>query len=176
MRNKRQGVTLRNKYETCGKITKIFINRRNGEKLFTVIDTVNLPDVLNLGSLCAIKGHSNSYYVVYRNSDKQTSYLHRFLTNANHGSIVDHINHDTLNNCVSNLRIVNNSENLLNRKGAQINSKTGIRGVHWNNTCKRWRARLKINGQIIFSRDFSDIEEAQNAIREIRGKYVNISL
>lgn len=44
---------------------------------------------------------------------------------------VDHINHDTLDNRRVNLRILSGSNNSANRKGANKNSKTGVRNVNW---------------------------------------------
>ncbi len=55
--------------------------------------------------------------------------LHRFILNARPHEIIDHINHDGLDNRSANLRIVTNSENMQNRNGANRNSKTGVRGV-----------------------------------------------
>lgn len=42
-------------------------------------------------------------------------YLHRFLMNSPEGLIVDHINHQTLDNRRENLRVVTHSENMKNR-------------------------------------------------------------
>jgi hypothetical protein len=39
-------------------------------------------------------------------------YLHRFLTNAPDGMSVDHIDGDPLNNCRSNLRVVDHAQNM----------------------------------------------------------------
>ena len=39
-------------------------------------------------------------------------YLHRFLTGATKGMVVDHIDGDTLNNSRSNLRVVTQTENM----------------------------------------------------------------
>lgn len=42
-------------------------------------------------------------------------YLHRFLMDSPEGLIVDHINHQTLDNRRENLRVVTHSENMKNR-------------------------------------------------------------
>src|SRR6185369_7423148 len=65
--------------------------------------------------------YTNSYYAyrqIRRNGKPTSQYMHRFLMKLDHGDKrqVDHINHDTLNNRRSNLRIVTQSENALNRK------------------------------------------------------------
>lgn len=56
--------------------------------------------------------------------------LHRYLMNAKENDFVDHIDHNTLNNCKSNLRITINKKNIRHRKGANSNSQTGVRNVH----------------------------------------------
>ena len=67
-------------------------------------------------------------YYYARNAS--AGYLHRFLTHAPKGKVVDHLNGDTLDNRQANLRIVTQHENALNRRLANSNSATGIRGVH----------------------------------------------
>lgn len=56
--------------------------------------------------------------------------LHRFIMKPGHGSQVDHINGDRLDNRRSNLRVVFGSENSHNTL-ARANSKTGIKNVYY---------------------------------------------
>lgn len=54
--------------------------------------------------------------------------LHRWLSGAPRGKVVDHIDGDTFNNRRNNLRVCTQGENTVNR-AVKINSKTGVKGV-----------------------------------------------
>lgn len=55
--------------------------------------------------------------------------MHRQLTGVARGQVVDHRDHDGLNNQRDNLRVCSTAQNGMSRKGANSNSKTGILGV-----------------------------------------------
>ena len=55
--------------------------------------------------------------------------LHCVIMDAQPGELVDHINHDTLDNRRENLRKTTKAVNCQNRSGAQKNSKSGIKGI-----------------------------------------------
>ena len=93
---------------------------------------VTIVDAADVNLICCIpwnarqmQGPSSSWYVL----QNFNCYLHRYLMDAQSGTYVDHINHDTLDNRKSNLRIVTNQVNNANRAGAYNTSRTGIRGV-----------------------------------------------
>lgn len=89
--------------------------------------------------------------------------LHRLIVGAKKGEVVDHINHNTLDNRKSNLRICTQSQNHMNRKGAQVNSTTGELGVHWDSKLKKFRARLQKDGKTYNFGQYKSIEEAIEA-------------
>jgi len=59
---------------------------------------------------------------------------------------IDHINRDKSDNRIANLRLATNSQNHIN-KGLQKNNTSGFKGVIWEPSLGKWRARIKINGK-----------------------------
>ena len=78
---------------------------------------------------------------------------------------VDHIDGDSLNNKISNLRHAINAENGRNR-GAQRNNKIGIKGVSWNVGKEKWQAKIQHNGVGKHLGYYVTPEEARDAYRE----------
>jgi hypothetical protein len=103
--------------------------------------------------------------------------LHRLILGAQPGEFVDHIDGDGLNNRKRNLRICTNSENSMNRrpqKGTSI-----YKGVYWHKDNKKWRARIRLNGKLIFLGYFNNEITAARAYdkkaRELFGEFANLN-
>lgn len=58
---------------------------------------------------------------------------------------IDHINGNTNDNRICNLRDVVSSINAENKHKASKSSKSGYLGVFWHEQSKKWRARLQVN-------------------------------
>ncbi|SIQ92960.1 HNH endonuclease [Paenibacillus macquariensis] len=86
--------------------------------------------------------------------------------------IVDHINHDTLDNTSDNLRNLTNAQNMQNRKGAASNSSSGVRGVNWHKQSQKWNVQLRIDGKRMSFGYFEDIEEAKSAAIHARNQHM----
>jgi HNH endonuclease len=114
---------LVNKHRTDGSVA--YIELTKGQE--TVIDIADLEDVLTR-RWNAKPQEMGGYYAMSRYEGK-TIYMHRFILDAPKGMYVDHVNHNTLDNRRSNLKICTNQENNENRNGAYKVSKTGVRGV-----------------------------------------------
>ncbi len=87
---------------------------------------------------------------------------------AGDGLIVDHINHDTLDNTRENLRIVTYSQNAQNRRLTNRNA-SGIKGVNFS--YGKWRARIRVNNKLIALGRFTTPEEAHAAYCEAAKRY-----
>ena len=90
--------------------------------------------------------------------------------NAN-GETVDHINGNTFDNRKTNLRIVEDSNNLTNRKSKNSNNKSGYRNVCWSKSESKWLVQLQINGKNTVLGKFDDVDEAGRFAEEMRQKY-----
>lgn len=64
--------------------------------------------------------------------------MSRELLRASGSTIVDHINHDTLDNRRSNLRICTSTEN--NRNVRSKGKSSRFKGVYWDGVNKKWVA------------------------------------
>ena len=73
-----------------------------------------------------------------------TMQMHRLLTLCPKGLIVDHINHNGLDNRKSNLRIVTRMGNSQNRRNHGLSQ---YAGVQWHEETGKWRARIRIDGK-----------------------------
>jgi hypothetical protein len=172
---------MKNKYEIRGEVTAVFINYR-GQQYETNIDTNDLQIVDSFPKTWYGYFHKDTKQLyVYGNSQyvygKATIILmHRWLMGEPHGLVIDHINHNALDNRRSvNLRAVTNAENLQNRSGARKDNGSGIRGVGWHKQRKKWRAHVGYNGKSIHLGLFDDINAAAKAAEEARMKYLPFS-
>lgn len=103
---------------------------------------------------------------------RKSVYLHRVLLNAKKGEIVDHINGNTLDNRLNNLRIVNASQNSGNSK-QRINKKySKLKGVHYmKNRKKPWTSRIQVLNKTIHLGYFLTEVEAFFAYKKAHLKY-----
>lgn len=116
----------------------------------------------------SMSSSSNDYYAkrtqhlgMFNGEKKQKSIqMHRLIMNAPKGKVVDHINHDTLDNRKENLRIVSTRQNLQNKK-RKMSSK--YPGVSWSKSVKKWRADININGKLEHLGTFHDEKTAAKA-------------
>ena len=89
---------------------------------------IDIDDVLIISkhSWCAVVVDGKRIYAW----SSSAGYMHRSIMSPPEGMDVDHEDHNGLNNQRSNLRVGTRGQNMENRRGANKNSATGIRGVH----------------------------------------------
>ena len=94
---------------------------------------------------------------------------HRYSFELAHGPIaegldIDHLCHNRA--CVrpEHLRAATRKQNMENRKGADSDNYSGVRGVHWHKAARKWQAHVRHNGHLHYVGTFSSKEDAELAV------------
>jgi hypothetical protein len=165
---------VKNNYEIRGDVTAIFLKSDKYGDMETIISTDKLEVVKKFENSWYpwYHKHTDSFYVRGNtpcvDGTRKTITMHRFITGDPKGMVVDHFNHDTLDNTDFNLRIATTLQNNQNTKGARRNNISGVRGVTWDKTRKKWLAKIEVNGTQKRLGRFKTIEEAQEIVVEAR--------
>jgi hypothetical protein len=129
--------------------------------LVTQVDDEDYPELSKYKWHAAWDATTQSYRA-QRVSNHQTIRMHRVITKALPGQMVDHWDHDTLNNQRFNLRACSNAQNTANGK-IRSNNTSGFKGVSWHKHIKKWSAQIRVAGRLIPLGYFTDpVEAARN--------------
>ena len=105
---------------------------------------------------------------------KKKHYLiHRIIYLMHHGelpAIIDHIDRNVKNNCITNLRAADVSKNGMNSIPRKP-STTGCRNVTRELKRNKFAVHLRINGKSTFLGNYDDLELADLVAIEARNKY-----
>lgn len=111
----------------------------------------------------------STYYAISNN--KQWSKMHRLIMNVTDRDIVvDHINHNGLDNRKCNLKICTNSQNICNCKTPK-NNKSGCKGVYWAKDKNKWTVQVSVNNKTKYIGRFTNYEDAVQARLEAEKQY-----
>ncbi len=130
--------------------------------------------------------HRKTYYahgVTPKNEGgdgKKSRRLHRFLLEVKEESmVIDHINHNGLDNRRCNLRVVTNSQNAKN-KSSQLGSSSKYLGVSFRKETNKWRSRIRHDGKTLSFGDFLNEIDAAIAYNEgaklYYGEFANLNI
>lgn len=101
---------------------------------------------------------------IKENGKYKIKYLHRLLFNLSDRKVfVDHINHNTLDNTRSNIRLSDSKNNQYNTK-KKDGCSSKYKGVTFENN--KWRARIRENGKKLHLGCFDSEEAAAQAYNE----------
>lgn len=153
------------------RLDELFTYKPETGSLFRKIRVSNCPAGVEAGTL-----NSGGYKVVW--VDRKAMGVHRIAWIMTHGQIedgieVDHINGDSADNSLKNLRVANRTQNTINRKRHK-NNKCGYKGVYFDASrirSKPWRARIVVNKKQYTIGMFSTPEEAHEAYKKAALKH-----
>lgn len=137
--------------------------------MFAIIDASDAPLVQKFNWYALPNRRSIYAATTIRNVDggRRTLTMHALITGFR---ISDHIDGDGLNNKRSNLREVSAQENSQNSR-MRIDNRSGVKGVSWYQSSRKWQARVALNGVDMHLGYFADIEDARVAVESARSKF-----
>lgn len=148
---------------------EIYLINRNNE-----ICAKCLIDIEDIDLVKDIKWHKSNlqrstYYCISNNSKWRR--IHRLILGiTDENTLVDHINHNGLDNRKSNLRICTNQQNICNCNIPK-NNKSGCKGVYWAKDKQKWTVQVTINNKTKYIGRFTEYEDAVKARNEAAKKY-----
>ena len=120
----------------------LIINKKSGYKSYKI--QINCKPYLL--SRIVYKAHNNDWDI----------------TDVSDTNFIDHINVNSLDNRIENLRILTNQQNQWN---------TNAKGYNWCKRRNKWRAQININGKRTNLGSFTEEEDAKNAYLEAKSLY-----
>lgn len=100
-----------------------------------------------------------------RIENRKTIYMHNQIMQPQPGFIIDHKDHEGLNNTRTNLRLATKSQNCCNQKKKEGCS-SKYKGVYFNKALGKWGAAIKFRREKIFLGYFDNEIEAAKAYDE----------
>ena len=135
------------------------------------IDKADWDSIKSLGAgrvfACDVVRGLYAYAYVWPGGKLQI--VHRLLM-VDKSKVIDHINHETLDNRRSNTRECTQSQNKQNSR-VYTNNKSGCAGVHRQRVGGKWIARVKLDGKFKYIGIFDDISDAISARKKAERKF-----
>ena len=124
----------------------------------------------------AQKSHSTIYAV---HGSKKLA-MHRVVKAITDSKImIDHANHNGLDNTETNLRIATNSLNQFNSI-KQINKSSKYKGVSWDKKKRKFAVRIHVNKKNaflgLFNNEVSAAKAYDKKAKELYGEFVNVNI
>jgi hypothetical protein len=101
--------------------------------------------------------------------------IHRIIWEMHHGpiphkAIIDHVNGDSIDNRIQNLRVATNSQNSKNSKIPKRNT-SGYKGVSRRKGSSKWFVSIRINGISRRITGFSDPQSAHEVYKKMAAEF-----
>ena len=166
----------KNDIEICDDYVKIFLYDKQCNIIgYTIVDHDDYEKIKNYKL-----GVHDSGYVNITLEEGETKLLHRYIMNVEKEDgyyiVVDHINHNTMDNRKSNLRVCEPKENARNTR-KKANNTSGYRNISWNKQNNSWICTIRKNNKTYTksSKDLEFLIQWRNEkLKELHGEFAYI--
>jgi hypothetical protein len=147
---------------------------------FAIID-IEESDLVNQYKWCINDKQNNNYAIATKVIDniRHSKRMHRVIMRVTDPSIIiDHINHNGLDNRRCNLRITTHQKVTVQSQVSN-NKNTKHKGISFHKPSNKWRARISINGKTTYLGYYINEIEAAYAYEkkaiELYGEFAHIT-
>ena len=151
-------------YEIIDNYVKVFVLHK-GETFEVLLDIDDFERFKEQRIVISKKPKDTTYYASINKKR-----LHRLVMGCPKNKIIDHINHNGLDNRKENLRITGYIENNLNRNLAK-NNKSGCKGVCYREKDKAWRVHYR-GKEIGYFKNLEDAIQCRKEAEQKDIKYI----
>lgn len=140
---------------------------------FAIVDDDDYEKLNKFKWYADVRPAINNYYArrdIVIDGKIKRYYMHRVIMNCPDNMVIDHIDHNPLNNQKNNLRIVTQQQNTINKR-IQSNNSSGYAGLSFRKDTKKWKTRITFNGKEIALGCFILKCQAVKARKEAEEKY-----
>lgn len=151
----------KNKVRIEGDIVFVLVGDHGEEMICDLVDWEKLKIAkwfISTGGY--VKGHLNGKIINFS----------RAVLSPPENFQVDHINRNKLDNRKTNLRMVSQFENSLN-KNIRIDNSSGVTGISWDRKNKKWKVQITKDGRNFWIGRFFSLEEAKKARKIAETEY-----
>ncbi|MGA2171518.1 MAG: AP2/ERF family transcription factor [Sedimentisphaerales bacterium] len=141
---------------------------------FAIVDLADYEELRKYPwRLCRSNRTCYAFYTVPRgkNLTQNVFWMHRQIMKPPDWLLVDHGNHNGLDNRRCNLRLANHSENKRNTRKQNSKTSSRFKGVDFVKPTGKWRARISIGHKRLFLGSFTDELSAARAYDDAAKKY-----
>ena len=135
--------------------------------------------MIDLEDVDKIKSYRWGFAQGYAYNGKCKLYLHRLVMDCPDDMVVDHINHNTLDNRKCNLRVCTQKQNSMNMSKQKINCSSQYKNIYWNKQISRWVVQITVNGKKkhigSYTNEIEASIEADRAMLLYQGLYANLN-